>query len=169
MIGVVVLTFQSAEVIEACLDSLRASEHSDLRVVVCDNNSQDNTVTIVRHWASEKGIRLSEIDLGVSEQPDEPGFLTLVHTGGNLGFAGGVNRGITHLQADPRIDLFWILNPDSEATPGAAGAYARCAERIGRFSLMGGRIRYYEAPGYIQSDGGKVSVLSEFAATSMRA
>jgi GT2 family glycosyltransferase len=156
MIGVIILTFQSADMIEACLDSLRASDHADLRIVVCDNNSQDDTVDVIRSWAAGQGIDLTESDLN-TKRPEEPGFLTLLHTGANRGFAGGVNAGIVHLQADPRIDLFWILNPDSEATPGAAGAYARCAERLGRFSLMGGRIRYHEAPSWIQSDGGRVS------------
>ena len=64
--------------------------------------------------------------------------------------------GLTHLMRDPHIGLFWILNPDCEVTPGAAAAYRERAATAGPFALMGGRICYREAPGLIQSDGGKV-------------
>ena len=157
MIGVIVLTFQSEDVIEACLNSLHATQHPGLRVVVCDNGSEDDTIGVIRRWASEKDICFAEVLPGASKYPASPPFLTVLHNGENLGFAGGVNIGIAHLQADPRIELFWILNPDSEVTPGTAGNYVECAHRIGRFSLMGGRICYHESPGRIQSDGGRVS------------
>ncbi len=159
MIGVVVLTFQSADVIEACLESLRVSDHSDLRIVICDNNSQDKTIDAIKKWVEACGLRITEIGPEPGPLPD-PAYLTLLHIGGNLGFAGGVNAGIQLLRSDPRIDLFWILNPDSEVAPDTAGAYARRAKEVGPFSLMGSRIRYHEAPQWIQSDGGQVSLWS---------
>jgi GT2 family glycosyltransferase len=153
MIGVVVVTFQSAETIEACLDSLHNSVHADLRVALCDNNSSDGTLGKVRDWA-----RRNNIDLDETTPEADPGSsrFTFLRTGGNLGFAGGVNAGLRFFLADPGIDLFWILNPDGEALPETAGAFARCAAEAGDFALMGGRIRYHEDPRHIQSDGGRV-------------
>jgi GT2 family glycosyltransferase len=156
MIGVVVLTFRSGDVIEACLDSLPLDTEPGLRVVLCDNQSDDDTVNIIRTWARKSGRNLAEHDAGALALPVDQGPLTLLHVGANLGFAGGVNVGLTHLMRDPDIDLFWILNPDCEVTPGAATAFRERAASAGRFALMGGRICYREAPNLIQSDGGRV-------------
>jgi GT2 family glycosyltransferase len=153
MIGVIVVTFQSADVIAACLESLRTSTEPDLHVVVCDNASEDGTLDVIRHWAASKAVALTE--LGPDGPPVSAGF-SILSTGGNLGFAGAVNAGLTRLLEVPDVDLFWILNPDSEALPDTASAFARKAREAGPFALMGGRIRYHAAPGHIQSDGGIV-------------
>ncbi|MBG6212060.1 GT2 family glycosyltransferase [Labrenzia sp. EL_126] len=157
MIGVIILTFQADDVIEGCLNSLHASEYRDLRVVVCDNNSYDQTVPIVRQWAAANKIDLKEALAQDEVAPANQDSLTLIHTGSNLGFAGGVNVGLAHLLKDPAMNLFWILNPDTEVAPQTAGEFARCAERVGFFSLMGSRIQYREEPHLIQSDGGSVN------------
>ncbi|MEM7546723.1 MAG: glycosyltransferase family 2 protein [Pseudomonadota bacterium] len=156
MIGVIVLTFEAADVIEACLESLHVSDHPDMRVVVCDNRSSDDTVKVIRAWAEAHGEALEEIAPATQPAANLARY-TLLHTGGNLGFAGGVNAGLRWLQQDPRVDLFWILNPDSEAEPGTASAYARHAAEVGPFALMGARICYHEADRRVQSDGGQVS------------
>ncbi|MEZ5778661.1 MAG: glycosyltransferase family 2 protein [Paracoccaceae bacterium] len=155
MIGVIVLTFRSSDVIEACLESLRVSDYPDLRVVVCDNASPDDTVAVIRDWARSRDVELVETGPNPDPAPD-PARFTLLHTGGNLGFAGGVNAGLRLLLEDQRVDLFWILNPDSEAPPHTAAAFVRRASEVGPFSLMGGRVSYHEAPRRIQSDGGRV-------------
>ncbi|MEB8388441.1 glycosyltransferase family 2 protein [Rhodobacteraceae bacterium KMM 6894] len=152
--GVIIVTFQSDGVIGACVESLRSCDHADLRVIICDNNSTDDTLGVLRRWAGRHGIDLVETQAG--DTPD-PAPFTFVRTGGNLGFAGGVNAGLELLLDDPQVDLFWILNPDGEALPDTASAFARHAETVGPFSLMGGRIRYHEAPQRLQSDGGVVS------------
>lgn len=151
IMGVVVLTFHSSDVIEACLNSLIASDHADLRIVVVDNNSKDNTVALVKAWAQAQALELADGNAGV-----QGARITLIETGANLGFAGGVNRGLAHLQADPQVELFWVLNPDSEALPVTARAYAEHAAQNPGFGLMSGRTLYHEAPRLIQSDGGRV-------------
>jgi GT2 family glycosyltransferase len=156
MISIVILTFRSGDVIEACLDSLPFDTEPSLRVVVCDNASDDDTLNIIRTWALTRGQPLEEYHVGSPTVPAETGRFTLLHTGGNLGFAGGVNAGLAHLMRDPDIDLFWILNPDCEVTPGAAAAYRNRAATAGPFALMGGRVLYRDEASLIQSDGGRV-------------
>lgn len=160
MIGVIILTFQSDDVIEDCLSSLHASEHGELRVVVCDNNSNDQTVPCIRKWAAANNVDFTEVLAQDEAPPASQDSLTLIHTGANLGFAGGVNIGLAYLVKDPAVKLFWILNPDTEVVPQTAGEFARCAERVGSFSLMGSRIQYREEPYLIQSDGGNVNWLT---------
>jgi N-acetylglucosaminyl-diphospho-decaprenol L-rhamnosyltransferase len=68
--GVVIVTYNSAEMIERCLSSC-----GDLPVVVVDNASQDDTCELVRRHT----------------------LATLIANSGNYGFAGAVNQGVTAL------------------------------------------------------------------------
>ncbi len=91
----IIVTYQSAATIGPLLDSLRDQcSGRGMRVVVADNNSSDATVERVR------------------EHPD----VVLVRTGGNLGYAGGINAGI---RAVDETDSFLVLNPDIRLEPGA--------------------------------------------------
>lgn len=157
-IGVAIVAFNSSDVIIGCLDSLFASEGADLRVVVTDNASGDDTVSLVREWAAKRAagdqhFRFSELPADAAQAPDAS--LTLLHSTFNGGYAHGVNAGLKLLLRDPSIDLFWVLNPDCEVTPEAAARYiAHGAD--GNFSLMCGRTLYKETPDRVQTDGGRV-------------
>ncbi len=71
--GVVVVTYNSGEVIERCLDSC-----AHLLTVVVDNASQDDTVELVRRRSSVK----------------------LISNPSNHGFAGAVNQGVAALDTE---------------------------------------------------------------------
>ena len=71
--GVVVVTYNSGEVIERCLDSC-----AHLLTIVVDNASEDNTVELVRRRSSVK----------------------LISNPSNRGFAGAVNQGVAALNAE---------------------------------------------------------------------
>jgi N-acetylglucosaminyl-diphospho-decaprenol L-rhamnosyltransferase len=83
--GVVIVTYNSSDVIERCLKSCR-----DLPVVVVDNASQDATCEVVRQRNS--------------------GPITLIPNVSNYGFARAVNQGVTALATE----LILLLNPDTE-------------------------------------------------------
>jgi len=155
-IGVVVVAYNSADVIAACVRSLLASDHPALHVVVCDNASQDDTLSVVRAQAPDSFAELADDGLAAA-QVQPPARLTLVRCGRNLGFAGGVNVGLELLRAQPQIELFWVLNPDCVVPPETAGLYAATAQRVGRFGLMGCRTVFLEPGDRVQTDGGRVS------------
>lgn len=95
-VGIVIVTYNSAEHIGACLDAaLPRANH----VIVIDNASQDETVAIV----TSHGARL------IANQT-------------NRGFAGAVNQGIRALDT-PYILL---LNPDSVLQSGLEALRACC-------------------------------------------
>ncbi len=157
-IGVVVVTYNSSDVIIPCLESLLASDHPDLRVVVCDNSSPDDTVDVIRDWAVKQDVAFAEREVG-REPPDDVGSATqllLLRSSVNGGFAAGVNLGLKTLLKSPDVGLFWILNPDCIVPPATASAYARAAAEAGPFSLMGGRLAFPDSPHVIQSDGGRI-------------
>src|SRR5690606_31899250 len=61
--------------------------------------------------------------------------ITVVDAGGNVGFAAGVNLGVRHSTARHVL----LLNPDTEALPGAIDAIVGFARERPEFGLYGGR------------------------------
>lgn len=155
-IGVAITSYCAALFIGRCLASLWASQGVRLKVVVVDNCSPDATCEAIRAWAAE---HLAEGEFAEGAEGMATAWLTLVHAPVNGGFARGTNAALRLLLADPEIDLFWLLNPDCEVTPGAALAYSS-AGAAGDFALMGGRTVFAGRPSKIQTDGGRVSLLS---------
>jgi len=92
MTGIVIVTWNSGEVIRRCLDACLALP--EVEVVVVDNNSADNTVPEV---LTHGGVRL-------------------IRNHENRGFAGGVNQGLQVL-SHPAVLL---LNPDAVPLEGVA-------------------------------------------------
>jgi N-acetylglucosaminyl-diphospho-decaprenol L-rhamnosyltransferase len=90
MISIVIVTYNSARVLDACLKSLRDSQ---AEIVVVDNASSDDTVRI----AQTNGAR-------VAANPN------------NRGFAAAVNQGFALTSGDHVL----ILNPDAVLLEGLA-------------------------------------------------
>jgi N-acetylglucosaminyl-diphospho-decaprenol L-rhamnosyltransferase len=91
---VLIVTYNNAADLPALLDSLpSAAPGLTPRILVVDNGSSDDTVAVAR---SRPGI-------------------TVVESGGNIGFAGGINVG--RRQAGT-FDALAIVNPDSTLGPG---------------------------------------------------
>lgn len=172
-LGVVLVTFNSADVILDCLETLLASRGVALRIVVVDNASGDGTPDLIRNWAAgdtpapladvpfetapaTKPVTLHGSLSGRGERVEDHA-VTLMETGANLGFAGGVNRGLAELAACPGIERFWVLNPDTVSPPETAAAFATAPVPEGGFSLMGGRLLYVDSPDLIQLDGGTIN------------
>lgn len=163
-LGVVLVAYDSADVIVDALESLFAAAHSDqvaLRVVVVDNASPDDSVARIRAWQSGETAYGAPADLPYSAPPvvakpiSEPA-LQILRADHNGGFAAGVNLGVSALFSQPEINRVWVLNPDSVVPKGTVGAFAR--HDPGPFSLMGGRVLYYDRPDIIQIDGGRINL-----------
>lgn len=175
VIGVVVVTYRSSDVIVECLESLLASQGVTLKVVVVDNASPDGTVALIRDWASgaapyvrpansplpagppvTKPVALSEwVEADGAPPPDELGPLTLLHARLNRGYAGAVNMGLKALKG--RVDFYWVVNPDCAVPPQTAAAFAAWTRETPGFGLVGSPVLYYARPDTIQTAGGAVS------------
>lgn len=161
-LGVVLVTYNSTDVILDCLETLLSAARADgtpLRVVVIDNASTDGTPAMIADWAAGRDDYALPDDLPFAAapvpKPVAQETVTLVETGLNGGFAAGVNAGLAHLAADPTVSRFWVLNPDSVVPAGTPAAFMACDP--GAFSLMGGRVTYYERPDMVQIDGGTLN------------
>jgi len=123
--SIVVVTYNSAARIEACLAALDALAPSGHEVVVVDNASEDGTVARIR--ARFPAVRL------LAEHE-------------NHGFAGGVNRGV----AAARGELIALLNPDAVVEPGWLERITAPLADTG-VGVAGGKV--LDADGRIQSVG----------------
>ena len=91
----VVLCWNNADIIDRCIEHLEATDWSgSLDVLVVDNGSADGSVA---GWAT----RHPEVGL--------------IETGANLGYAGGMNRGI---DASGDVDAVALVNSDAFVEPG---------------------------------------------------
>ena len=168
VLGVVVVTFETGEVVFDCLESLLAAKGVQLAIVVVDNASPDATPALIRDWASGQTPWTPPEDLPLTVVPAPKPLaidgrnglvdptehrVTLVEADTNGGYAAGVNLGLARLAAEPEIDRFWVLNPDGVVPPDVPRTLATVP---GEFSLLGGRVLYLDGQGNdrIQFDGG---------------
>ncbi|GAB3493864.1 glycosyltransferase [Amycolatopsis cihanbeyliensis] len=106
-LAVVIVTHNSAGVIEGCLRSVVMATGPHLaRLLVVDNASGDDTLAVVARTDPEAMV---------------------LSTGGNHGFAAGVNAGI---EAAPGCDIL-VLNPDIRLRPGSVDALRSALVRSG--------------------------------------
>ena len=92
-VAVIVVTYNSAPDISLLIDDLRIAAHDRcIRLVVVDNQSSDGTADVIRAHKD----------------------LVLVESGGNLGYAGGINAGLPFVG---NCDAVLILNPDLTLAP----------------------------------------------------
>ena len=151
-LGVVIVSFRSGDVIQACLESLLSSEDATLKIVIVDNASPDDTVQRLVAWAS------TTHELTIVEEGDvgrDLKGLTLVKAQLNRGYAGGVNLGLAALKG--QADAIWVLNPDCVVARDTARLYVEAARAQPDFGLMSCRTLHHDRPDMIQSDGGRIS------------
>lgn len=142
VVTAVVVTYNSAGEIGNLLDSLpAAADGLDLRVLVVDNASSDETVALV----------------------EARGDARVVASGGNVGYAAGINVGREHL--DPDTDAIAILNPDLVLEPGALRLLAEPLAADRTIGVTVPRVRNSDGTPFhsLRREPGLVSQLGEMA------
>jgi N-acetylglucosaminyl-diphospho-decaprenol L-rhamnosyltransferase len=109
---VVVVTWNSSTVLPTFLASLRSATSSPYEVVVADNASPEGP-------------------------PAVPEGVTLLPTGGNLGYGKGANLGASGFAGEWLV----IANPDVKWAPGALDGLLAAADRWPRAGCLGPAIR----------------------------
>lgn len=119
MISIIILTYNSEKYIEKLLNSLiqnnkNSIEDEGMEIIVADNKSSDNTVSLVKKFAKH---------------------VSLVNNGGNLGFAKGNNKAVEKARGDYIV----FLNPDAEFTTGDISKMVSHLDEPG-IGVVGGKI-----------------------------
>ncbi len=170
---VVVLNWNGWEDTIECLQSLCLLEGAKVRIVVCDNDSSDGSLERIRGWAEgERGClaadprygflaeerarprRVAEWRVGQPASSTGDADLTLIPTGGNLGFAAGCNLGLRYVLERDDAEFVWLLNNDTVVAADALShLLAKMRERPD-VGLCGSTLRYYFEPEAVQCPGG---------------
>lgn len=101
-LSIIILSFNTLELTRQCLETVYASKLGKylMEVIVCDNNSKDGSIEMIKKESSKT---------------------ILIENKKNLGFAAGNNPGIK--RARGRYIL--LLNSDTEVSPSAFGTMIR--------------------------------------------
>src|SRR5262245_4682624 len=128
-IGVVIVSFNTCDLLRGCLESLRCGCTLPLRIVVVENGSRDDSAAMTRAC-------FPEVDLIALEQ--------------NIGFAAGTNVGLCRLGVGaetptpnsqlPAPDYVLLLNPDTTIHRGAIEALAVFLDAHPRVGAVGPRL-----------------------------
>lgn len=158
-----------------CLESVFRSS-IPVRVVVVDNASADGSLDHIAAWAAgtQLAVPVASAMAPLSTPPlpkpiaclriaagdiDRLGSnshhsLTLIDSGGNLGFAGGNNVGLRYLLRDPALRHFWLLNNDTVIAPDTAAALQLKLQSSPSIGMCGTVVRYYHDPERVQALNG---------------
>jgi GT2 family glycosyltransferase len=140
-----------------CLESLRRLAYPDVRIVVCDNGSGDNSLHEIKNWAERHQIRHCELHRADAESgrfPDDDPVLTLIQCDENLGFAGGCNVGLHYALARGEADYCWLLNNDTVVEPDALTHLAARIQQQPQVGICGSTVLFYHDRNRIQALGG---------------
>lgn len=162
-----------------CLESVFSLDYSELRVIVCDNGSDDDSVARIIDWAKgqlpvtfpnrnslfpSNGFSLvpKPISFHVmeKEEAEQGGDFThdpdliLIRTGANLGFAGGNNVGLRFALAKNDFAYVWLLNNDTVVEKGALQALVSRMVDKPKAGMCGSTLALYSNPNRIQARGG---------------
>jgi GT2 family glycosyltransferase len=162
-----------------CLESVFRSDYPNYVVVVCDNNSSDNSLTRIKDWARgyldvlvprsnqlrrltfppiHKPIAFAEYDKAQAESgrtsQDRQIPLILIQTGANYGYAGGNNVGLRYTMAREEIEYAWLLNNDTVVERDALSELVRRMQSAPRAGMCGSAVMFYQDPQKIWALGG---------------
>ncbi len=94
LVSVIVLNLDGAEIIGRCLDHLLAQTYPDVEIIVVDNGSSDDSLSVLRDYL-------------------RTGKVTVVRNERNLGVPGGRNQGLLYA----RGDIVAFIDNDGYAAP----------------------------------------------------
>jgi len=113
---------------------LRGQEYLYLDVVVVDNASQDNTISLVS-----------------AEYPE----VHLISTSENLGYSGGNNTGI-QASLEGEADVLFLVNNDTILNPTCISRLVETVDRVPKVGVIGPMVYTWNNWHVISSAGGEI-------------
>jgi GT2 family glycosyltransferase len=129
LVSILVLNWNGEGVIRQSLEAVRKLTYPNKEEIVIDNDSTDGSLEIIR-----------------KEFPE----FQLLSNSANLGFAGGMNRGIREAKGN----LILLYNNDAVAHPDSLSILVERALSNKSVGLVGGLIMFCNPPNVIWSQGG---------------
>jgi len=173
-LAIIVLNWNGWRDTIECLESIRNAKYPNLKTVIIDNASTDNSWERLIGWAVQEEEKYYEQSFSIHsairfpmhlvngqkyfprEVSDIPaiseimsilsGKLILIRTTSNLGYAGGNNVGLRILRAESAIEYVILSNNDIVIYPGAIRTLIKFMQDQRDVGVAGPRVVYYEQP-----------------------
>jgi len=175
-VGIVLLNYNNwGDTIE-CLESLLHLDYPNFEILVCDNDSGDQSVERIAAWARGElcplrrhrrvpcerapswppvlDHRVVTPDADLVREYTDATRLFILPTGRNGGFSFGNNVGIRFALLNSAVSMVWLLNNDTVVELGALSALARKVLDEPDLGICGSTLRNYEPPYAEQALGG---------------
>lgn len=128
LISIIVVNYNSSTEIIDLVKSLKKCTHHPYELIVVDNASPNDDLTLMMDLFPE---------------------INLIQSSKNLGFAGGNNLGMQHAKGQ----YYLFLNPDTVVTMGFLEPMLELLERHPDIGLVSPKIKYFHTPSLIQYAG----------------
>lgn len=139
-ISIVILNWNGfADTID-CLISLSKCTYSNFDVILIDNNSNDESVSVIKKWLTESRFQ----------------NLILIENKENYGFAKGNNIGID-IALKNNSDFILLLNNDTVVESDFLIELLNFYNQNNNYLVLTPQIRYFNKPNVIWNCGGKLS------------
>ncbi len=132
---IILLNWNGKEDTLECVESLKKIDYNNYKIIVVDNNSEDDSVLEIRKQYSE---------------------IKIIENEKNFGFAGGNNVGIKYAMENG-ADYVLLINNDTTVEKDFLREIVKAGELNKESGLLGPKTNYHSEPNRIWFAGGKVS------------
>jgi GT2 family glycosyltransferase len=157
IVYVVILNWNGWQDTVCCLNSLLHSDYINIKIIVCDNGSSDNSINEINNWCrAEHNIAVKNItiDEANSNSNAATSTITLIHNLDNLGFAAGNNTGLRYSLAQQDMSHVWLLNNDTEVSKKCLSAMLTRLVNFAKPAICGSRVMFHENTAIVQTLAG---------------
>ncbi len=140
LVHVLVINWNGEEHLEACFDALLKQTYDNVRVILVDNASTDDSVKMVQDRFGA-GPRVE-----------------ILRCASNLGWSGGNNVGMSYSLA-LGADYIFLLNNDTATSPDAIARLVEFAEQRPRAGAVAPKMLLFDQPFLINSVGIACSIV----------
>jgi GT2 family glycosyltransferase len=135
LVGIVILNWNDSDKTETCINSIKNIEYKNYFIVVLDNGSTKSGFSKIENKFPE---------------------ITIMHSGKNLGFAGGMNI-LMRRAFDLGAQFVWMLNSDAVSKPETLSRLIDAALLTPHVGLASPLIGDSARPGFFQVAGGIIA------------
>jgi GT2 family glycosyltransferase len=139
-----------------CVNSLLESSYVNYRIIVVDNNSNDNSFEEISNYYANKKLGCLSVNIenfNLDKVLDNR--LMIIKNKNNAGFAGGNNTGIK-IALDLKSDYVWLINNDTAIKNDALEQMVKLSKQKD-VGIVGSKILSYYNKNIIQSIGGWIN------------
>ena len=144
MVYIILLNWNGWKDTVPCIESIINSSYQKIRVVVVDNDSNDDSVERIEEFISAQKIQDKVLIIKNNE---------------NSGFSKGCNIGIDYALKQSDCEYVWLLNNDTVVENDTISNLVSFFESHPKYSVLTPQINYFDNKALVWNCGGKISRL----------